>query len=134
MAKFTNQPHTASTKISNNTTSNLAGAGGGTLLLMLAKNIPDPSEIKSWLIILAPSVSVFLAWLWRLAGKKYDKFQKVREAKKLADLLYKDIDVALMDPSISEEEKEKLRRDKSAIKLEKIASMARKLKSIQSDI
>ena len=105
-----------STKIKNNSTSNIAGVGGGTLLLMLAKNIPEPSSVKSWLIIIAPTVSVCLASLWRLLAKACDKYLQRRKVKKLTQLLDSNIEVALTDPNISDEEKEKLNKREKIFK------------------
>jgi len=122
-----------STKIKNNSTSNIAGVGGGTLLLMLAKNIPEPSSVKSWLIIIAPTVSVCLASLWRLLAKACDKYLQRRKVKKLTQLLDSNIEVALTDPNISDEEKEKLKKERKEIQLDKITNLAKKIRSIQSD-
>lgn len=43
-----------------------AGAGSGTFLAALADNIPDDEWYKSWLVILAPAISIGISggWIW----------------------------------------------------------------------
>lgn len=38
-----------------------AGIGGGTLLVLLAKNLPDNNVLKSSLILVAPTISIVLS-------------------------------------------------------------------------
>ena len=56
-----------------NVDSYIAGAGGGTLLVLLASNLPDSNTLKSWLIIIAPAVTVLVSYLWRIARIKLNK-------------------------------------------------------------
>ena len=60
-----------------------AGAGGGTVLVALARNISDTAPIKSWLIILAPVVSVFLIWLYERAERWSKDTEGTRLFKRL---------------------------------------------------
>lgn len=51
------------------------GAGTGTLLVVLVQNLPDNAKIKSWLLILAPSISFILKYLFdflKLCFKKWN--------------------------------------------------------------
>jgi hypothetical protein len=56
-----------------------AGVGGGTLLVLLANNMPNDSPLKSWLILIAPSAAVALVAVWVWLCAKYDRYIARRE-------------------------------------------------------
>ncbi|NOQ25731.1 MAG: hypothetical protein GQ564_10260 [Bacteroidales bacterium] len=56
-----------------NVDSYIAGASGGTLLVLLSSNLSDSSTIKSWLIIIAPSITVLISYLWRITRIRLNK-------------------------------------------------------------
>jgi hypothetical protein len=66
-------------------------------------------------------------------AKACDKYLQRRKVKKLTELLDSNIEVALTDPNISDEEKEKLKKERKEIQLDKITNLAKKIRSIQSD-
>jgi hypothetical protein len=87
----------------------MAGVGGGTLLVTLAHNLNDTYAIKSWLIILAPSLTFMIKWLWNVgAPEVLFVFQKLNAGRARRDVLAH-IDSLLEDPRISEERKRMLR-------------------------
>jgi len=59
-----------------------AGFGGGTLLALLANNLPQDHPSRSWLILLAPSATLAISWLWArltsvvLAGLQHLRFRR----------------------------------------------------------
>ncbi len=86
-----------------------AGVGGGTLLVLYANSLPDSSHIKFWLVLAAPSVSVFLGviWLWlRVEIANYVQGLKVRSIARAAKATLQE---ALANPSTSEEHKSRIR-------------------------
>ena len=42
----------------------VGGAGTGTLLVVLAQNLPPENAWKSWLVIIAPAVSALMTSFW----------------------------------------------------------------------
>src|SRR5580700_7883635 len=62
----------------------VAGAGGGTLLVLLAQNMSAQNPWKSWLMIIAPSSSVFLAEVWQwLRGPLITSWARMRRRKQI---------------------------------------------------
>jgi hypothetical protein len=59
-------PPIKSLGLASKTNAGLAGAGGGTLLVLLADSLPESSTLKDALILASPSISVFVTsmWLW----------------------------------------------------------------------
>ncbi|MFI3219619.1 MAG: hypothetical protein QX189_10935 [Methylococcales bacterium] len=96
-----------------------AGAGGGTLLVLLANNLPDASLFKSWLVIIAPSASVFLGsllfWLKNKVSSYFENKMVQNELEKIREMLK----TALNDDNTSEQHKEEMRKKLES--LDKIA-------------
>lgn len=42
----------------------VAGAGGGTVLILFARTLPDTYALKAWLIVMSPTLAVILAAVW----------------------------------------------------------------------
>jgi hypothetical protein len=121
-ASNTQQPNSASASI--------AGAGGGTLLVLLASNLPDTYPLKSWLVIIAPSVSIVLSLFWKYISRKSNAYFKVKKVERSKKLLQKKIDTALQNGIISPEEATMLKRKMAEIELQSIDNLANKIKSI----
>jgi hypothetical protein len=114
----------------NTTSASIAGAGGGTLLVLLANNLPDSYPLKSWLVIIAPSVSIILSLFWKYLSKKTNAYFKVKKVEKSKKLLQKKIEAALQNGLISAEEAAVLKRKMAEIELQSIDNLANKIKSI----
>lgn len=112
------------------TSAGIAGAGGGTLLVLLANNLPESYTFKSWLVIIAPSVSIVLSFFWKFISKKTNAYFKVKKVEKSKKLLQKKIDTALQNGIISAEEAAMLKRKMAEIELQSIDNLANKIKSI----
>jgi hypothetical protein len=97
----------------------LAGVGGGTLLVLLARQLPDSNPYKAWALLLAPSLSVTLsaALLWfqsilrtYLKLKRNDwVFQRVRTT----------LENFLSNPHTSAEHKERIRQQLEQLEMVK---------------
>ena len=111
----------------------VAGAGGGTLLVLLANNLPDSNIYKSWLIITAPTVAVGLSAFWKWIIKRVDKYLKKRKAEELKLRLRTDIEKALKNPNISKEEKATMQKKLAAFEQQNIDSLAKAVASIEMD-
>ncbi|MCW3467520.1 hypothetical protein [Chitinophaga nivalis] len=106
--------------------------GGGTLLVLLAKNLPDSYAVKSWLVIAAPSITIAFAFIWRYIEWKFENYSKNKQIRKATIALIKEIDILLQDPTVPEHEKEKLIDKKQQIKLAKVEDLSKQLESIRS--
>jgi hypothetical protein len=114
----------------NNTSASIAGASGGTLLVLLANNLPESYPLKSWLVIIAPSVSIVLSLFWKFISKKADVYFKGKKVEKSKILLQRRIQAALNNGMISPEEAIVLKRKMIEIELQSIDNLANKIKSI----
>ena len=88
-----------------------AGAGGGTLLVLLANNLPEASHLKSWLLILAPTVTVALTALWLLLKKKLIDYFDRKEFHTTILRAKETLQEALQNPNTSVPHKEQLCKD-----------------------
>jgi hypothetical protein len=97
-----------------------AGASGGTLLVLVANNLPPDHPLRPWLLGLAPTVAVALSWL---AGWLKDLLDNWRDERDLATLIKQareTLEAATQDPIYSAEQREAFRKDLEA--LERIAA------------
>jgi hypothetical protein len=113
-----------------NTSASIAGAGGGTLLVLLANNLPDSYFLKSWLVIIAPSVSIALSLFWKYISRKTNAYFKVKKVARSKKILQRKIAAALHNKLISKEEAAMLRRKMIELELQSIENLANKIKSI----
>lgn len=85
-----------------------AGAGGGTLLVMLANTLSNPW--KSWLIVDSPSVSIILSalWLWCQVGiANYVQDLKLKQLVRSTKAILLE---ALDNPNTSDDHREAIRK------------------------
>ncbi|MVT11022.1 hypothetical protein [Chitinophaga tropicalis] len=126
-----NPSHAASnSQQPNSTSASIAGAGGGTLLVLLANNLPDSYPLKSWMVIIAPSVSIVLSLFWKYISKKTNAYFKAKKVERSKKLLQKKIEMALQNDLISPGEVAMLKRKMAEIELQSIDNLANKIKSI----
>jgi hypothetical protein len=104
---FQNDPNR---KKESETSAGLAGAGGGTLVAVIASQLPDDNAAKSLLIYLAPSISILLTLLWGWVRVKILNYINDREFERLIDVAIDKLDTRIADPNISEEYRESLKR------------------------
>ncbi|MCF6406791.1 hypothetical protein L3C95_28090 [Chitinophaga filiformis] len=112
------------------TSASIAGAGGGTLLVLLANNLPDTYPLKSWLVIIAPSVTIVLSLFWKYISRKSNAYFKVKKVERSKKLLLQKIENALQNGIISEKEAAVLKKKMREIELQSIDNLANKIKSI----
>jgi len=84
--------------------------GGGTLLVLLAQSLPDDSVLRSWIVVLAPSVSVALSALWLWIRREIDR----QIERRRFEAAIREARAALMagveNPNTSDAHKEELRK------------------------
>jgi hypothetical protein len=95
------------------------GVGAGTLLVLLARNLPDTSPWKSWALILAPSVSVALSWLVIWLRTEIEYILNTRNQRRIFDAITVRIEEALKNPLTSDDHKMELRK-----KLEEVEKLS----------
>ncbi|MCS3795163.1 hypothetical protein [Niastella sp. OAS944] len=120
-------------KNNTNLQAGVAGAGGGTLLLLLANNLSDANIYKSWMIIIAPSTAVGLSVFWKWLTKSVDKYLKRRKTKELKSKLRTDIENALQNPNIPAEEKVAMQKKLAAFEQQNIDALTKAVAAIELD-
>ena len=111
--------NTHTKKPASNLGAGAAGASGGTVLVLLAQNLPEKNPFKSWLVISAPSVSLALSvcWVWM---KKYGvEYMKRRHIEKQKEILAK----AIQNPITSPEHHEALRKKYEQVEMEQVEAL-----------
>ncbi|MFB6453886.1 hypothetical protein ACE38W_01345 [Chitinophaga sp. Hz27] len=107
----------------------IVGAGGGTLIIKLAQNLPDSHPLKSWLIILAPAIALFIRYLWNFLSPEVTfRVKRWRTARNRKNLVCQ-IDSMLMDPILSEESKALLKVQSEQVKLSIIDELFQHIES-----
>jgi hypothetical protein len=94
-----------------------AGAGSGTLLVLLANNLPEGSPWKSWLVILAPSVSIAISVLYGWSKASIDRRAARKELGQVVDRARFTLQKALENPSTSLEHRKQLQKELEGLEL-----------------
>jgi len=115
-------------KSESNVIGGAAGAGGGTLLVLLAQNLPESSSWKSWLIIIAPSVSILLSSIWLWAKRRIEDYFKNKEFNSAVEEAKMTLSEALNNTGTTDAHKNKLIKELE--QLEMVAVKA-KLKRVE---
>ncbi len=101
----------------------VTGAGSGTLIVMLANNLPEASPWKSWLVIMAPSVSVLSGAIYQWIKAKISDYFQQKDLSSAIDQARKTLETALNNQATTAEHKKELQ--KNLEKLEKLEAAAR---------
>lgn len=94
------------------------GAGSGTVLVLLANNLPETSALKSWLVILAPSVSILMGSIYHWVKSKVSEHFAQKDFTAAIESARETLNRALNNSTTTEAHKEVLREQLE--KLEKI--------------
>lgn len=108
-----------------------AGAGTGTLLVVLAQNLPE-STLKSWLVLAAPTASTVLSWIWTWMRELVEIRVRDREKQQLFSTVRKTIVDALEDPLLSHEHKVSLRRQLEELEMLRVSELYKRIKLLES--
>ncbi len=124
------KPQLPATRTFKNNIDNIAGAGGGMLLVRLAQNLPEANSYKSWLIILAPALALLITNIWNFCSPEVSFFvKKIKITSARKKLLYQ-IDNLLKDPTISEEKKAMLREKREQVRLSTFEELLKHFEAI----
>ena len=105
------------------------GAGSGTLLVILANNLPETSPLKSWIVILAPSASVLAGGLYQWVVTKISNHFQQKDLTTAIEQARTTLTNALNNPVTTPEHKKELQE--SLERLEKLETEAR-MKKVQA--
>jgi hypothetical protein len=108
-----------------------AGAGTGTLMVVLAQNLPE-STLKSWLVLAAPTASAALSWIWTWIRELVEIRVREREKRQLFATVRKTIVDALEDPLLSHEHKVSLRRQLEELEMLRVSGLYQRIKLLES--
>ena len=94
-----------------------AGAGSGTLLVLLANNLPDRSPWKSWLVLVAPSLSIGITVLYVWIRKAVDEYLDKRKIERFVREAKTTLQEGLNNPNTSDAHRRKLRTQLEELEL-----------------
>jgi len=85
------------------TNAGLAGAGSGTLVALIANQLPDSNVIKPILHLSAPSISILVVGLWVWLKVKIANYVRDREVDILIKKAKNTLEKEIANPHITEE-------------------------------
>ncbi|SRR5258708_25217267 len=109
-----------------------AGAGSGTLIVLLANNLPNTDPRKSWLILLAPSVSIGISVVYAWIRTGIEEYFEERKIKKFVEQAKATLREALENKNTSEEHRSKLRGQLEELELLLVKSSIEKVRVVDS--
>ena len=108
----------------------LAGAGGGTLVAVVANELPDSSFLKVPLLYCAPSISLVLTLVWVWLQVRIASYFREREVRNLIEDLRTEIERKLQDPDISEDIRAQLQKELDDLNLISVQRLKERLQSL----
>jgi len=108
-----------------------AGAGSGTLLVLLANNLPSTSPWKGWLVIVAPSATVFATFVWAKLSIMLTAVLRTREFNKLVERARRTLVGALDNKATSPEHREKLKGELEQLELLLVQTDVEKIRTMR---
>lgn len=106
------------------------GAGSGTLLVIIAESLPETNPLKSWLVIVAPTLSVTLSALWYWAQIEIANYLQEKKIYTLVQKTKKTLLVALNNSDTSNEHREAIRRKLEELELIVSDQQMKKIRSL----
>lgn len=108
-----------------------AGAGSGTLLVLLANNLSDNHPWKSWLVLLAPSLSITVTVAYGWARKAIDEYFEVRRTQRFIREAKGTLKEALDNPNTSDAHRAKLRAEFEELELHLVKTSIERVRIIE---
>lgn len=111
-----------------------AGAGGGTILILVAQNLPESHPWKSWLVTTAPAVTVGVSamWLW-IRSRVNAHLSRKDRAKRFHELRSKILSM-IANPETSDAHRDALRRLLEKIEIAEVEYYAIRLKELENEM
>lgn len=108
----------------------LAGAGGGTLVAVIANELPEGNLLKVPLIYCAPSISLILTMIWVWLQVRIASYFREREVKTLIEALRNELETKLRDPEISADIRAQLQKELEELNLISVQRLKERLQSL----
>ena len=108
----------------------LAGAGGGTLVAVIANELPESNLLKVPLIYCAPSISLILTMIWVWLQVRIASYFREREVKNLVEDLRNELETKLKDPNLSEDSRAQLQKELEELNLISVQRLKERLQSL----
>lgn len=113
------------------TSAGIAGAGGGTLLTVVAASLPETNVLKPWLLYLAPSVAIALSAVWLWIQKSIANHFREREVQDLFDRARATLQTALDNPKTSPEHRQRLQQQMEELETLGVARIMARIQTIK---
>jgi hypothetical protein len=112
---------------------NAAGAASGTLLAVIAHSLPDKSQLRVWLLLLTPTVSMLLSsmWLWlkRFVENRIHQKEKDQLFRRLQETILRSI----RDPNLAEDSKDYLRQRLGELKRLEVSGLYQQIRLLEKE-
>jgi hypothetical protein len=108
-----------------------AGAGGGTLLVLLGNSLPAGSRLKPWILLAAPSLSIFFSRVWLWLQVYIVNYLQDREAKSVIDSAKRTLEEALKNSNTSEGHRKKIRQQLETLELVAVDRQMERIKALR---
>lgn len=108
----------------------LAGAGGGTLVAVVANELPDGNFLKVPLIYCAPSISLILTLSWVWLQVRVASYFREREVKNLVENLKVELETKLKERDLPDELRLQFEKELNELKLISVQRLKKRLQSL----
>lgn len=109
----------------------LAGAGGGTLLAVMANSLPEGNIWKPWVLYLAPSAAVLLSVIWIWAQRQIASHFREREVGELFQRAKATLEAALNNPNTTPEHRKRLQTQLEELEMLDVGRVVERIKSLR---
>lgn len=89
--------------------------GSGTLLVLLAQNLPQDNRYRPWMLILAPSITVAIGWLWSRVLRLVSRSLKRRSMRRAREEVLAALSEMIARPDITPAQRKELERKRHEI-------------------
>jgi hypothetical protein len=120
---------TKPSKINKSIGPGVAGAGCGTLMVMIASGLPQQSIYRTLLTYLAPSISIVLSFFGKWVANQYVVYNRNRKL----NFVLKQLDGFMNDPITSKNHKEVLRQKREQIQLAVISNRIQEFEDLYKE-
>jgi hypothetical protein len=109
----------------------LAGAGSGTLVSVVANQLPDTNVLKVPLLYCAPSLSIVIALVLVWVQVRIVSYFREKEVKNLVEITRREIKKSLEDQSISKEHRDQLQKELEDLNMLSVQRLKTRLQSLE---
>jgi hypothetical protein len=118
-------------QVESKTGAGFAGAGGGTLVAVIASGLEESNPLKHSLLYAAPSLSILLSAAWIWAQVAIANYFRDKEVQLLVGSAKSALESALKNPNTSIEHKEKIRKELEQLELVTVESLMSRVNSLK---